>query len=43
MLIYLTGLRALVVVVFEGLMPFVLWFVIAFGLLYHCTSDVMLL
>jgi hypothetical protein len=43
MLIYLAGLRALVVVVFEGLMPFVLWFVIAFGLLYHCASNALLL
>ena len=43
MLIYLTGLHALVAVAWKVLMPFVLCSVISFGLLYYCASNALLL
>ena len=43
MLICLIGLRALVAVAWRALTPFVLSSVIAFGLLYYCASNALLL
>ena len=43
MLICLTGFRALIAVAWRALTPFVLCSVIAFGLLYYCTCNALLL